>query len=125
MKRALLAATAITLLAGCATAGTGASAGPFEEATTDNEIRIEIQNLNFNDATVWALVQRGERIRLGTVGGKSDAVFNLPWKFSLPLRMEIDMVAGGRCQTEDIQVDPGDSLLLRIDPVLHNSDFCR
>lgn len=109
-----------------ACASTGSTGGdPFSDAPGAEEIRIEIQNLNFADATVWALVQSGRRIRLGTVRGKSDSVFTLPWDFSLPLRMEIDLVAGGRCLTEELQVDPGDSLLLQIDPVLRESALCR
>ena len=96
----------------------------FSGAPPDDEIRVEVQNFNFADATIWALVQGGRRIRLGTVTGKTDSVFTLDWDFSLPLRMQIDLVAGGRCVTEELGVDPGDILLLQIQPVLRETDAC-
>jgi hypothetical protein len=121
------AALLILTLGLSACASPGGDAGPFrgEPAAGAEEIRIEIQNLNFADATVWARVQGGNRTRLGTVRGKSDSVFTMPWRFPLPLRLQVDLVGGGRCTTEDLMVDPGDSLLMQIQPVLANSDFCR
>jgi len=125
MNTLRLSATLLLALAlpGCATTSGGDT--PFDGAPQDRQVRIEVQNLNFADATVWALVQRGQRIRLGTVGGKSDSVFTVPWEFSLPLQLEIDLVAGGRCTTRELQVDPGDSLLMQIEPVFGETDVCR
>ena len=82
----------------------------------EDQVRIEVENRNFNDVTVWAIAQGGQRTRLGTVRGKSDSVFTMPWEFSLPLRLELDLVAGPRCTTEELPVDPGDSLLLQVQP---------
>lgn len=127
LPRAALAATVAALtvgLAACATAS-DPPPSPFSDAPGDREIRIEIQNLNFSDATVWAVVQSGRRIRLGTVRGKSDSIFTLPWEFSLPLSMDIDMLAGPRCRTEGLQVDPGDFIQLQIQPVFSETERCR
>ena len=122
--RRSLAALLVLGLSACATAA-GDPQDPFDGAAGEDQIRIEVENFNFADATVWALVQGGRRIRLGTVTGKSDSVFTLPWRFSVPLRMEIDQVAGERCVTEEIPVDPGDILLLRIEPVFTDTRGCR
>lgn len=109
-------ALAGVLLATAACAGGGQrAANPYSSDAGDrNEIRIEIQNRNFSDVTVWALVRDGNRQRLGVVTGKSDSVFTLVWTFSEPLRLEFDFVAGPRCATESLPVDPGDTIELQI-----------
>ena len=89
------------------------------------EIRIHILNLNFQDATVWAMVRDGHRERLGTVSGKREAWFTMPWRFSQPLRLEFDLVAGPRCRTENITVDPGDVLDLQIAADFFRTEGCR
>lgn len=116
--RAALAG-ALLATAGCATGSPQRTGSPFSDDLRErNEVRIHVQNHNFSDATLWTLVRDGQRKRLGVVTGKSDEVFTFPWRFSEPLRIEFDMVAGPRCTTENIQVDPGDTLELQI-----SSDF--
>ncbi len=120
-----LAALALGLLltAGCASAGT--ADGPFDDRSQADQIRIEVENHNFSDVTVWAVVQGARRSRLGTVRGKSDSVFTLPWDFSLPLALELDLVAGPRCTTEELTVDPGDSVQLQIQAAFLDTRGCR
>ena len=122
--RSALALVLALGLSACAT-GQSADSPSFSGAPPEDQIRVEVQNFNFQDATIWAIVQSGRRIRLGMVTGKTDSVFTLDWDFSLPLRMEIDLVAGGRCMTERLDVDPGDILLLQIEPVLRDTSGCR
>lgn len=116
--RALRAASLGSLLFAAACASSGATrpaANPFsEELAGRSEVRIHVRNFNFADATVWAIAQEGRRQRLGIVTGKTDSVFTLPWTFSEPMRMEFDLLAGPRCLTEAMTVDPGDILELQI-----------
>jgi hypothetical protein len=100
-------------LAACASGSGGGS--PFgDDLAERGEIEIKVVNLNFRDATVWALIGGSGRQRLGTVTGKGDEIFTLPWTFSEPLRIEFDLLAGPRCYTESLVVDPGDLLELQI-----------
>jgi len=111
--RAFLVATLLGLTA-CASGSSGAG-NPFgEDLSEREEIEIKVVNLNFSDASVWALIGGSRRQRLGTVTGKSEEFFTLSWTFSEPLRIEFDLVAGPRCTTESLVVDPGDLLELQI-----------
>ena len=127
IPRAALAG-ALLAAAACASGGGPQRAGsPFSDDPRErNEVRIHIQNNNFSDATVWTLVRDGRRNRLGTVTGKSEADFTVPWRFSEPMRIEFDLVAGPRCTTQNLMVDPGDSLEMQIavDKRMM-SDWCR
>lgn len=114
-------------VAACASGSGGREAGnPFgQDAADRQEIEIRVINLNFSDATVWALVQDGRRERLGIVSGKSDAEFVMSWPFSEDLRIEFDLLAGMRCYTERMRVDPGDLLELQISAQPTAADNCR
>jgi hypothetical protein len=107
------------LLGGCAHMS---GSDPYRDAT--RPIRIDILNRNFNDANVWA-VYRAERVRLGTVTGKGDGSFRLPWRGTEPMYMEIDLVGGERCTTESLTIDEGDILYLEIQPELSTMKECR
>ena len=133
MRRLQLFALALMLTA-CATSGRplgggGAAAGdaedPFSSSTSrPSQIRIEVQNLNFQDARLYALRSSGTRVSLGSVGGKTDAVFDVDWQFNMDLRIEINLLAGPRCTTRPIQVQPGDILQLQIASVFSQSRAC-
>jgi len=112
------AAFALLLVGGLAACGGGRTVGdsdPFGSAAEGPRvINLHVTNLNFNEARLWAISMEG-RQRIGVIGGKADAVYRLPWNFSQPLRIEIDLLAGARCTTEAIPVDPGDDLRLQIE----------
>lgn len=93
----------------------GEARDPFSgtPSETEGRIRVEVQNLNFNDATIYA-VRGGQEIRVGRLTGKTDERYNLSWAFTLPLQFRIDLVGGRRCSTIRIQVDPGDQLFVQI-----------
>ncbi len=59
------------------------------------------------------------------VGGKEDAEFTLDWPITTPLRIEIDLLAGERCVTEELRADPGDIFELQIASVFHETRGCR
>ena len=71
---------------------------------TENPIRIEIRNLNFNDVTVWTS-RTGHRVRLGQVTGKTDKTFTVGWNVAVPIQFEIDVTGGRTCTTASIPVD--------------------
>jgi len=87
-------------------------------------IRIEVVNNNFSDATIWANYA-AERIRLGTVTGKSQSSFSLRTRVAQPVYMEIDLVGGGRCITDQLPVDEGDVLYLEIAIDVRSMPECR
>lgn len=88
-------------------------------------VRLSVRNRNFNDATIWAVFS-ADRVRVGTVTGKTDAVLALPNRARPdPLYLEIDLVGGEHCRTETLVVDPGDELQLEIMPELSAMPECR
>ena len=113
---------AVLLLTSCLTAPTQRS--PFSGGGAREEIRIEVLNLNFNDATLWAIGD-GRRRRLGVVIGKQDATFTIPWRITQTLAIEIDLLAGVRCTTRELTTSPGDIIEVQIDLELRRSEFCR
>jgi hypothetical protein len=120
-SRAALLLTAILVLgvSGCK----AIAPGLFGERRARPSIRIEVTNLNFQDATLHA-VRNGERTRLGTVTGKGSATYTLEWRVPLPLSFEIDLLAGGRCTTRPITVDPGERIQLQIEVDIRRQIDC-
>ena len=98
---------------------------PFQGDRGRNEIRIHVRNGNFYDARIISLLEGTSRRQLGTVGGKTEAVFTLPLVYSQVLRLEIDLLAGPTCVTDAITADPGDDIQLEILPAPPSQDFCR
>lgn len=99
---------------GCA-GGMGQAEDPFARGGSgdDDSIRIEVQNLNFNDVTVFAM-RSGQQVRLGRVTGKSDLTFTIDWNFALPISFRIDIVGGQSCRTPSIGVDPGSRVWVQV-----------
>ena len=120
----LLQITAIVALTSCAARSGSPDAEWNGGAETSGEIRIDVLNHNFSDATIWAVIRESSRRRLGVVTGKTDETYVLEWDFTQPLRLEIDLLAGSRCLTRPIDVDPGDILQLEIQAVFRDTDFC-
>ena len=116
---ALLAALAA---AGCI--GTRTASNPFEEgAAISRVITIEVENHNFNEATLRA-VSRTER-RLGVVTGNGKGSFTIPWTTVDDLRIRIDLLAGDLYTTNRVTVGPGDSVHLMIQNPLRRSLLTR
>lgn len=125
MNRSRTLGTLLLLaLTGCASAAaSGAPASSNESRAREETIRIEVQNLNFTEARLYT-VRAGQRARLGIVGGKGTEEFETRWILSEPLRIEINLLAGPSCTTEEIHVDPGDVLELVI-PAATTTSWCR
>jgi hypothetical protein len=106
----LLAAVLLVSTAGCKSIAPGL----FGEKRTKPTIRIDVTNLNFQDATLHA-IRGGERQRLGTVTGKGSASYTIEWRIPLPLQIEVDLLAGGSCITRPETLDPGQSIQIQIE----------
>lgn len=116
-SRTLFVLGAIALMAGCA--GRSDAPSPFDErrvggaAASEDPIRIEVQNLNFNDATIWAM-RGSQRIRLGRVTGKTDQTFRITWNVAVPISFSIDITGGRSCRSGQLGVEPEAVVLLTI-----------
>jgi len=100
---------------------TGCAGGPPPE--TGLPIVIEIQNNNFQDATVYA-IREGERQRLGIVVGKTDDAYAIPWRPNFALRLEVRFLGGGACATREILMEPGQRYVLDLQPDLRLNQDC-
>ena len=99
---------ALATMTGCAASrnsgpnpftGEGIGGNPVEE-----EIRVDVQNLNFNDITLWA-VRQGQRVRVGRVTGKTDEMFRINWNLAVPIYFVIDVTGGRSCRTAQVSVE--------------------
>jgi len=122
-------ALAVTLSGLLAVAGASCQGGrsdtpsPFAPGGgREEQVRVSVENQNFGDATVFAR-RGGERIRLGSVTGKSEQTFTVRWRFSLPMEFEIQIIGGRGCRIRALTVDPGDRVLVRI-PVETSTQPC-
>jgi len=93
------------------------------QASTDVDpnasTRLVVENQAFPDMDIFVL-EGGRRVRLGMANGNSKATFTIP-KYLVrgltSLRFYADPVGGNRTPvTEEIQVSPGDEVVLRIPP---------
>ncbi len=120
--RVMLAVVVTALATGCA-----ARAGEGNPAMTpglEDQIEIRIINNNFSDARLYA-VYPGQREYIGMLTGKTEANYTLDWDISQTLSIEISLLAGDTCTTEELIVDPGEALFLSIDSTLAAMTGCR
>ena len=92
----------------------GSSAGSRRSNDGASEIRIQVRNSNFNEATVYA-IRPGSRRRLGRVQGATDGELRMRLVASDEIRFEVDLLASQGCLTRRVFVEPGQTLLLIIE----------
>ena len=99
---------------GCRTGGAPARSDDGPATTT-----IDIQNQDFNDMTVYVLVN-GQRTRLGIAPGNRTTVLTIPRYLvqgTSYLRFVCDPIGGNRTPvSEEIDVSSGDHLVMIISP---------
>ncbi len=93
----------------CASPG----ASPFDDGVERGTVHVEVDNLNFYDATIYVLSGSGER-RLGIVPGKTVKTFVARLLGPDNIRLRVRMLAGGSFTTEFMNASPGETLLLII-----------
>ncbi len=118
----------VLLLVGVACAGNrgGIEVVHPESSMVRDSVTISVFNDHWYDARVYAVYGDAMRYPLGVIGNKRDAgPFTIPWQVQ-PLAMEIDFVIeSGRYVSDEILVDPGDLVELRIPPNIAASGFFR
>ena len=119
----VLLMTAVILLAGACAARAG-EGNPAITPGLEDQIEIRIINNNFSDARMYAVHPQG-REYIGVLTGKTEANYILDWDLSQTLAIEISLLAGGTCTTEELIVDPGEALFLSIDSTLATMANCR
>jgi hypothetical protein len=109
----LMLALAFTSLA-CHAGGPPRNADDGPKQTT-----IDVQNQGFNDMTVYVIVG-GARTRLGIAPGNKTTTLTIPAYLvsaTTYLRFVADPIGGNRTPvTEEIDVSPGDQLVMIINP---------
>ncbi len=122
MRRALLSAMGLVLF-GCASAD---PPNPFrdEVSARDRTIEVFVENQDFNDATLHVIAD-GTRSRLGTVSGKQEERFTVPWAFVRDLSIQISLLASNEFTTPRLSVNPGEQVKLVIQRPLSRSYLIR
>ncbi len=112
--RATLAVVLLVMASGCFR-GWGKPRNPFNQSDGEpGEVAVNVENQNFNDATLYVVRGGGERLRLGSVTGKSEADFTVRWDFTLTIEFQISLIGGGGCRTRPLSVSGGENVWVRI-----------
>lgn len=112
LRRVVIVAAAALAAAGC---GVANIPNPFDRGAAQRQsLRILVDNLNFNDATLH-LVTGGSRSRLGVVTGKSTATFSVDWTVPRSVWIDVDLVGEDGFRTNAVDGRPGESLQLLIE----------
>ncbi len=85
---------------------------PFDGESI-GELRVVVDNQNFNDLRIYAVTTRGPQ-SLGQVGGRSQSDFRLEWRQLDEIRFRLEFLAGGQHNTMRINVSPGDIIEISI-----------
>jgi hypothetical protein len=107
------AALATLALIGCGGHNTGPGIVPNEPTM------VRVENQRFNDMRIY-VYQSSQRIRLGTANGLSTATFTIPKSVMAGITtlrfVAVPIGAPGAEVSEEITVNPGEQLVLRITP---------
>ena len=113
--------TRVATIIALALLSVGCSTGRARHRDDEGPIRttIEVQNQGFNDMTVYAIMN-GSRTRLGMAPGNKTTVLTVPEYLingTTFMRFVADPIGGNRTPvTEEINVSPGDELVMIINP---------
>jgi hypothetical protein len=101
----------LAVLSGC---GFRSSGDPFNgERSAPSQMRINVDNQNFNDVRLFSFTTRG-RILLGKVGGNAQRTFQVDWRGLDEIRVRMEFLAGDDYETNTVNVSPGDQIYLVI-----------
>lgn len=110
----LLLAGSVLAAAGCSALGTQPSSGFGPAQRQANQFVLQVENMNFADARLYAR-WNGDRRRIGVVRGNQTEYFTLTWD-GRQLRIEVDFLAGGSLVSPAIMVSRGDTVVFQIPP---------
>ena len=111
--RRLRALALVALAASTGCFGRASAPSPFDSRGGPEQIRITIDNQNFNDVRVYTIATTGRRT-LGGVTGRSESTFQIDWTRLDELRFRLEFLAGGTYETVRINVSPGDAVFVYI-----------
>ncbi|MBT7126023.1 MAG: hypothetical protein HN899_12750 [Gemmatimonadales bacterium] len=101
----------LAVLSGC---GSRSSEDPFNgQRSAPSQIRINVDNQNFNDVRLFSLTTRG-RMLLGQVGGNAQRTFQVDWRGLDEIRVRMEFLAGADYETNRVDVSPGEQIYLMI-----------
>jgi hypothetical protein len=109
------------LLSGCAILFP--TRDPFSESGAAS-VRVDVENRNFYDATIYATTAGGSERRVGDVVGNGRRSFMIPLAATADVRFRIELLADGWCTTFPILLNPGDELGLQIVPDFPGAATC-
>ncbi len=106
----------------CACSSGGRARSPFDgppppdggPSDAEDPITIEVQNLSFNDISVWASRPGGQRRRIARITGKTDRTIRISWNVAVPIGFFIEQTAGRSCTTQLVNVEPNARVWLQI-----------
>ena len=111
------------LLVGCA--GSTRRLDPFgEQGGAAATMRVDVQNNNFNDATIYFTQLGGPERRVGDVVGNGRRSFQVPLEFTGDIRFRIELLADGWCTMHPVVVSPGDVIGIQIVPDFPGAANC-
>ena len=103
------------VIAGCG--GRSTPGEPQAQLIPDTPTVLKVENNRFNDMRIY-VYQGGQRVRVGTAGGKQTSTFKLSKSLVFNgsrLRFEAVPIGGqGNSISEEITVSPGEEITLRI-----------
>ena len=116
----IAALLALAAAPSCVRRGSGGSDTPAVDDGRPSRTVVRIENLGFNDVTVYVVRGGSQRIRLGLAGGNRTTVLTIPpnlVQFPIPLRFIADPIGSNRRPiSSEITVNPGDEVILQIPP---------
>ncbi len=111
---ARLALSLVLLSAVAACSGSRSVPSPFDDrGGASQQLRVFVDNQNFNDLRLYALTTRGPQ-PLGQVGGRSTASFRLDWPQLDGIRFRMEFLASRSYETIQISAGPGDRIEILI-----------
>jgi hypothetical protein len=112
--------------AGCAAPPRQLVDDPFDGTAARAEtIRLDVENRNSQDATIYVMGNGSSARRVGDVPGNGGTrSFQVRWDFAADMTIRIDLIAGGSCVTAPLAVGPGETIGLQIDPIFSQT-YCR
>jgi hypothetical protein len=112
----------ITMVALFATVGacSHATKNANDEGDIRPTTRVRVENRAYNDANIFILGDGGNRQRLGTVTGSSNAEFVIPDYFITPansVRFMVEPIGSNSApRSNSLSVQPGQTVTLEIPP---------
>src|SRR5688572_21324388 len=122
MRVALASLFLALSLTGCATLAPARD--PFNGGGAQS-FRLDVENRNFYDATIYVIQDTGTARRVGDVVGNGSRSFQVPWDFASDMRIRIELLANGSCTTAPLTVGPGEVLGLQIVADFARSAYCQ